>query len=413
MKKLFLFTRKFPYGNGEPYLESEIEYYSSFDEVIIFSLGVLNDALREIDLPNHFKVYKLPRLSPITYMILAIQCLFNPIFYQELKLIRKNSKLTFKKFVSLVVFLTRAEHDKKKIERLIDKEHLIQATDEVVLYSYRFDYSAFVATQLEVPTNRTLKISRAHGIDLYHFRSGANYLPLREYILDDLDYLVLISKQGQEYMLAQFPEYADKYMVSYLGTRDLQPNFDRSLSENAPFEIVSISLVNPVKRLPLLYEALQFLDEPIRWTHFGGGPKFEALEKLTKGSRKNIEINLMGHLPNEKMLHVLQATPFDLFVNVSESEGLPVSIMEAMSIGIPVIATDVGGTNEIVKDQVNGYLVPKDITAEQLAAEIRKYRNLSAENQLTFKKNARETWEASFSAHNNYEKFVQFMLNEL
>ena len=48
---------------------------------------------------------------------------------------------------------------------------------------------------------------------------------------------------------------------------------------------------------------------------------------------------------------------FDLFVNMSLSEGIPVSIMEAISFGIPIIATNVGGNAEIVNDET-GVLIP-------------------------------------------------------
>lgn len=67
------------------------------------------------------------------------------------------------------------------------------------------------------------------------------------------------------------------------------------------------------------------------------------------------------------------AKHFDVFVNVSPSEGLPLSIMEACGCGIPVIATDVGGTHEIVSDGVNGFLLPSDCGPEDVAAAIKRF----------------------------------------
>ena len=52
------------------------------------------------------------------------------------------------------------------------------------------------------------------------------------------------------------------------------------------------------------------------------------------------------------------AESFDLFVQPSLHEGLPNAILEAMAVGLPVVATAVGGTLEIVLDEVTGFLVP-------------------------------------------------------
>ncbi|NCO54621.1 MAG: glycosyltransferase, partial [Bacteroidetes bacterium] len=64
----------------------------------------------------------------------------------------------------------------------------------------------------------------------------------------------------------------------------------------------------------------------------------------------------------------------DLFINVSESEGIPVSIMEALSAGIPVIATNVGGTNEIVNNDV-GFLIDKEFEINTAVNIINNYLN--------------------------------------
>jgi glycosyltransferase involved in cell wall biosynthesis len=72
--------------------------------------------------------------------------------------------------------------------------------------------------------------------------------------------------------------------------------------------------------------------------------------------------------------------PFDLFVNVSASEGVPFSIMEAFSVGIPVMATNVGGTGEIVNEQV-GMLLPSDINLAGLVQKITDFYNFSTEQK--------------------------------
>ena len=65
-------------------------------------------------------------------------------------------------------------------------------------------------------------------------------------------------------------------------------------------------------------------------------------------------MSLKGNVDNAALLEDYITENYYLFVNVSSSEGIPVSIMEASSVGIPCLATDVGGTGEIISDGVNG-----------------------------------------------------------
>ena len=85
-------------------------------------------------------------------------------------------------------------------------------------------------------------------------------------------------------------------------------------------------------------------------TIVGDGEYRPALEGLA-----DPEVEFLGELPQEKVADVLARA--DVFVHPSYSEGQPSAVAEASAIGLPVIATDVGGTRELVEDGVNGYLV--------------------------------------------------------
>jgi glycosyltransferase involved in cell wall biosynthesis len=87
---------------------------------------------------------------------------------------------------------------------------------------------------------------------------------------------------------------------------------------------------------------------------------------------------------------------------VSTTEGIPVSIMEAMSFGIPVIATDVGGTQEIVNKD-NGILLHSQLDETDLASAI---RIAMKEDLWQRKTNALETWRSKYNAPTNYQNFV-------
>ena len=100
----------------------------------------------------------------------------------------------------------------------------------------------------------------------------------------------------------------------------------------------------------------------------------------------------------------------DLFINVSESEGLPFSIIEAFSAGIPALATDVGGTSEIVKARKNGILLNERPTAEEVSTSIKYFAQLDADSKEVYSRIAYETWSKSFQADKNFREFVQDFL---
>ena len=96
---------------------------------------------------------------------------------------------------------------------------------------------------------------------------------------------------------------------------------------------------------------------------------------------------------------------------MSESEGIPVSIMEALSFGIPCIATDVGGTREIVVSGNNGWLLGEDYAVEAVAEIIRNYYTFTAEKTAQLRNNARLFWEQKYDADINYRKFIKELLS--
>ena len=93
---------------------------------------------------------------------------------------------------------------------------------------------------------------------------------------------------------------------------------------------------------------------------------FDELKQSAERSLHSTEFHLMGNTANSEVMRRYGKMNVDVFVNVSENEGLPISIMEATSFGMPVIATDVGGTSEIVKNGENGFLIEKDFTDDTL-----------------------------------------------
>lgn len=87
----------------------------------------------------------------------------------------------------------------------------------------------------------------------------------------------------------------------------------------------------------------------------GGGPLFGGCKIFVNKNKLENNVLLLGDRPPEETRELLLG--FDVFVLISKFEGLPISIIEAMFAGLPVISSDVGGVPEIVYDQQNGFLI--------------------------------------------------------
>lgn len=111
-----------------------------------------------------------------------------------------------------------------------------------------------------------------------------------------------------------------------------------------------------------LLQAVSSLNIEVEVRIIGDGPYRAELEKKAKALANTIHVVFTGELDHRAIHSAFQETT--IFVNPSHSEGLPRSVLEAAAAGLPIIATDVGGTREIIQDQISGFLIPpQDINA--------------------------------------------------
>lgn len=145
---------------------------------------------------------------------------------------------------------------------------------------------------------------------------------------------------------------------------------DKFLSENQGFEkkdiftIAHIASLKPVKDQETLFKALKIFNQRIKgeWQLLIAGQGKPGIlahyEKLLKKLSINDRVKFLGIVKDVREILILA----DIFVLSSRTEALPLSALEALSMGVPCILPDVGGCPYIVNEGVNGYLIkPKDI----------------------------------------------------
>lgn len=399
-KVLCVLANMFPYGTGEAYMESEAPHYGAFDEVFLCALMLRPEAAKTCrEVPENIRVVPVHFARRIVYAIWAIAVLGDRNFYAEMKKLIVRRRLNLKRFVRALVFFSRAHYEAHVICKSIGGA---LKNKDVVFYSYRFEYQPYVA----VLVRKRLKLAnapiaaRAHRYDLYEERNPDGYIPLREGLLKELTFVYPCSAHGARYLREKFPVFAAKIETKYLGTLDLGV---QTAEENHVFTVASCSTVAPVKRMDKIVETVAHIKKaPLLWIHFGDGADMPRLKEDIRRLPPDVRVELRGAVDNKTLLSEYQKGYYDLFLNLSDSEGLPVSIMEAMSFGVPCVATDVGGTAELVRDGVNGLLIDPAEEPARIAERID--RSLPLLDDL--RENARASWAQAFDANKNYAAFV-------
>ena len=80
--------------------------------------------------------------------------------------------------------------------------------------------------------------------------------------------------------------------------------------------------------------------------------------------------------------------------------------MEVFSCGIPAIAPNIGGISEIIKDEVNGFLLSKNPNTQEINTCLDKYTKKRKDEIRAMKESALNTWERKFNADTNFSSFV-------
>lgn len=413
--RLVLFANSFPYGSQEPYLMRELDFYGPFDEVIIFSLSIRKHQRGHVrHLPDdRFVVVPVFFRSRVIYAFWSISVVFTREVRLEIAELWKAKRLSFRRVVRVLAHYGRVKYEASRIEKYLKARVFSKTEDRTVLYSYRFLYQPLLMQKISSYFDKVLLIGRAHGIDLYEDRSPIGFLPGRSSNLESLDELHIVSEHGRAYLTRRYPEHAHKILATYLGTEDR--GYQRSRKTSSVLRLVSCSNVVPVKRLELVVESLKIISREIdlEWVHYGDGSELAPIKSLAASIPDRIQIDMPGRVSNNDILAAYAKGRHDVFINVSSSEGLPVSVMEACSFGIPVIATDVGGTNEIVFDSVNGILLPANCNGLEVAEAIEVFARMTDEEYWKMSRAARQIWCDRFNSAKNYERFVAEALRKL
>lgn len=274
-----------------------------------------------------------------------------------------------------------------------------------IFYTFWFSPSTNGILNLKKERFNNLKIiSRAHGSDLYNERG---IKPFRDNYIHFIDGVFCISTHGHNYMSDLYPQVKKIFHVSKIGINNKINSNIKSTDNN--IRIVSCAYVIPLKRVEKIFHSIYLFTEKnkvhVEWIHFGGGSHEASLKDYISTFKKNeyMTIDLKGSVQNDEVIEYYHKNPVDLFINLSTTEGLPVSMMEAQSNYIPILATNVGGVSEIV-NFTNGYLVPADFSFDDVIKGLESI--LFAKDIDMYRLNAFNSWRQNHNGDVVYPNFI-------
>jgi glycosyltransferase involved in cell wall biosynthesis len=180
------------------------------------------------------------------------------------------------------------------------------------------------------------------------------------------DAAAVTSRADKKYIQTEYNIEPDNISVipNYIDTESFQPNSDIQKYDN---RIIFVGRLNTQKNLRVLIQALA--GSGIQLDIIGSGEEKEGLESLAM--QNSVTLSFLGNIPNNELPEKLAQYP--LFVLPSLYEGMPKTLLEAMSCGLACVGTDVPGINEVITHEENGLLAQGD--AKDLQKQILRLAN--------------------------------------
>ena len=228
-----------------------------------------------------------------------------------------------------------------------------------VHYAIPHAASAYLAKQMLKDKKNLKIITTLHGTDITLVGLEPSFLPLVKFSLDQSDGVTAVSRFLKEKTLTNYlckkeieviPNFVDTNLFKPNGT----PEFRKHVAPNGEKVLVHTSNFRVVKRVTDVIRVFEKVQEeiPSRLVLVGDGPDRSECERLCRQLEICDKVKFLGK--QEGLIDILNSS--DLFIIPSQSESFGLAALEAMSCGLPVISSSVGGLPELVRHNETGFI---------------------------------------------------------
>ena len=199
-------------------------------------------------------------------------------------------------------------------------------------------------------------IYHVHGGEFHLFYAnsdGKKKKKIKE-LINNVNGLICLSTFWEDFFIREFNPKNVKVIPNIV----TDPIFIQRPNNKNKIEFLFLGYISESKGIWLLLDVLESLKDMLEGKiifNIGGNGEVEKLHELVKQKKLEGIVNYIGWVSDEKKNQYLNQS--DAYILPSYNEGLPISILEAMTYKLPIISTNVGGIPEVLKDKVNGLLI--------------------------------------------------------
>ncbi len=399
-KKILFITSSYPFGKGESFIIPEIEEFSKFCKLAVVPThprGEKRSDLLQNHNIEHFNL-SLLKLNYIQKTILF--SIFNP------------------KLLVKLIEHCKSDSLSRSLRNLILIPKSIYIADMVKSFDIQFIYAHWLSAPTQLALLVHLLTSVEYGITGHRWDViDRNNFDLK---FRYAKFIRLISKKSISLLPNNIQKkYMEKIHVIYMGIdiKKLHNASESLLNRDKEIKILCIANLIPVKGHKYLIDAISGLHKKgykVYLDLIGNGELESEIKNQIQLLKLNKYIKLLGILPHSKVNEKLANGDYDIYCQPSLDlgnglhEGIPVSLMEAMSYGIPCISTNTGSIPELIDNGKTGLLV-RDKDPIALTEAIERFMN-NPELIKQVRENAFYKVFKIFNKNANSQKILRYII---
>jgi L-malate glycosyltransferase len=229
-----------------------------------------------------------------------------------------------------------------------------------VHYAIPHSVSAYLARAM-AKTRRLPFVTTLHGTDITLVGSDRSYLPITRFSIEESDRVTAISQYLRQVTLKEFAIRRPVEVIpNFVNCDVFQPADGECRREEFASDeeriLVHLSNFRPVKRIPDVVEIFELVrrEIPAKLLMIGDGPERTVAEWMVREKDLVRDVIFLGK--QNQVQHLLNCA--DVLLLPSDLESFGLAVLEGMACGVPAVCSRVGGLPEVLRDGVEGYLVP-------------------------------------------------------